>query len=58
MKYCPDLTTVLWEKAILRGRGDYQRVVLNECIKEKCVAYKDGICLKYQNTVCEQEEVK
>ena len=54
MKYCPELTTIQWQKAMLRGNGDYQTVVLNECIREKCIAYKDGFCVKYQNSVTEE----
>ena len=35
------------------GNGDYQRIQLNECIKEQCAAYceKDGKCHKYMNDV-------
>ena len=39
------------------GHGDYQRIQLNECIKEQCAAYcdDDGKCHKYMNDV-EMEE--
>ena len=35
------------------GNGDYQRIQLNECIKDQCVAYgkEDGKCHKYMNEV-------
>lgn len=57
LKFCPDLTQVVWEKAMMAGHGDYQRIQLNECIKEQCAAYceKDGKCKKYMNDV-EMEE--
>lgn len=57
LKFCPDLTQVVWEKAMMVGHGDYQRIQLNECIKEQCAAYceKDGKCKKYMNDV-EMEE--
>lgn len=50
-KYCPDLTTIQWNQAMLRGRGDFQSVNLNECIGELCVAYNEGICEKYKVAV-------
>ena len=53
LKFCPDLTQVVWEKAMMVGNGGYQRIQLNECIKEQCVAYcrEDGKCHKYMNEV-------
>lgn len=54
MKICPDLTTIRWEQSILRGRGDYQAITLNECISEKCAAYKEGNCMKYNTRVKER----
>ena len=44
---------LIWEKAMLAGNGDFQRIQLNECIKEQCVAYckEDGKCHKYMNEV-------
>ena len=36
---------------MLIGNGDFVRPVLHPCIKEKCVAYKDGKCMKYDNEV-------
>lgn len=51
LKFCPDLTQVIWEKAMLVGNGDFQRIQLNECIKEKCAAYCNGKCRKYMNDV-------
>jgi hypothetical protein len=38
-------------KAMMVGHGDFVRPVLNSCIKKKCVAYKDGKCMKYDNEV-------
>ena len=40
--FCPDLTGKEEIKAMLIGNGDFVRPVLHPCIKEKCVAYKDG----------------
>lgn len=53
VKFCPDLTQVIWQKAMLAGNGDFQRIQLNECIKEQCAAYckEDGKCHKYMNEV-------
>lgn len=56
IKFCPDLTTYEEVKAVLIGRGDFTRPVLHACIKEKCVAYKNGRCLKYNNDI-EKEEI-
>lgn len=49
--FCPDLVGKEEVKAIYKGHGDFIRPVLNSCIKEKCVAYKDGYCKKYHNKV-------
>lgn len=49
--FCPDLTGKEEIKAMLIGNGDFVRPVLHPCIKEKCVAYKDGKCMKYNNEV-------
>ncbi|MCR0567420.1 hypothetical protein MKC54_05195 [[Clostridium] innocuum] len=50
-KYCPDLTAHKTVKAMLIGTGDFTQPVLHSCIKNKCVAHKDGKCMKYDNTV-------
>ena len=49
--FCPDLTGKEEVKAMFIGNGDFVRPVLNPCIKEGCVAYKDGKCMKYDNEV-------
>lgn len=49
--FCPDLTGKEEVKAMIIGNGDFVRTVLNPCIKERCVAYKDGKCMKYDNEV-------
>lgn len=54
--FCPDLTGKEEVKAMLIGNGDFVRPVLNPCIKEKCVAYKDGKCMKYNNEVERENE--
>lgn len=51
IKYCPDLTGYEEVKAAFVGHGDFTRPILRECIKEECVAYKDGYCKKYHNKV-------
>ena len=45
--FCPDLTGKEEVKAMFIGNGDFVRPVLHPCIKEKCIAYKDGKCMKY-----------
>ena len=52
--FCPDLVGKEEVKAMLVGNGDFVRPVLHPCIKEKCVAYKDGKCMKYDNEVEER----
>ena len=54
--YCPDLTGYEEIKAIAIGQGDFVRPVLNSCIKEKCAAYKNGRCKKYDTKVEITEE--
>ncbi len=55
--FCPDLVGKEEVKAVMVGRGDFIRPVLNPCIKEKCVAYRDGFCRKYhQNVEVEENE--
>lgn len=54
--FCPDLTGKEKVKAMLVGHGDFVRAVPNPCIKEKCVAYKDGYCRKYHQNVEVEDE--
>lgn len=49
--FCPDLVGKEEVKAVFVGQGDFVRPVFNPCIKDKCAAYKDGYCNKYQNNV-------
>lgn len=49
--FCPDLTCKEEVKGMVIGQGDFTRPILNACIKDKCVAYKDGECRKYNNKV-------
>lgn len=51
IKYCPDLTSHETVQAVLIGTGDFTRPVLHPCIENKCAAYKNGKCMKYDNTV-------
>lgn len=54
--FCPDLTCKEEVKAMTIGNGDFTRPVLHACLKSKCVAYKDGRCVKYDNEVEKEEE--
>ena len=54
--FCPDLTGKEEVKAAFVGHGDFVRPVLNQCIKEKCVAYRDGFCRKYHQNVEVKDE--
>lgn len=56
IKFCPDLTSHEEVKAVLIGHGDFTRPVLHACLQHDCVAYANGRCLKYNNTV--KKEVK
>lgn len=49
--FCPDLTCKEEVKAIAIGQGDFTRPVLHACLKDQCVAYKNGRCVKYDNKV-------
>ena len=54
--FCPDLTCKEEVKAMTIGNGDFTRPVLHACLKSKCVAYKDGRCVKYDNEVEKEME--
>lgn len=49
--FCQDLTCKEEVKAMVIGNGDFTRPVLHACLRDKCVAYKDGRCAKYDNEV-------
>ena len=49
IKICPDLTSKEEVVPMTIGRGTFTRPVLHECLQNKCVAYKFGKCLKYDN---------
>ncbi len=51
VKFCPDLVTREERKAIAIGSGDIVISYFERCLQNKCVAYKDGKCLKYKETV-------
>ena len=51
VKFCPDLVTREERKAIAIGSGDIVISYFEHCLQNKCVAYKDGKCLKYKETV-------
>lgn len=49
IKFCPDLTSKEEVVPMMIGTGTFTRPVLHECLQNKCVAYKFGKCLKYDN---------
>lgn len=49
IKFCPDLTSKEEVVPIMIGTGTFTRPVLHKCLQNKCVAYKFGKCLKYDN---------
>lgn len=49
IKFCPDLTSKEEVVPITIGTGTFTRPVLHKCLQNKCVAYKFGECLKYDN---------
>lgn len=49
IKFCPDLTSKEEVVPMMVGQGTFTRPVLHECLQNKCVAYKFGKCLKYDN---------
>lgn len=57
IKYCPDLTSKEEVVPITVGKGTFTRPVLHECLKNKCVAYKFGKCLKYDNYISYSESL-
>ena len=57
IKFCPDLISKEEVVPMVVGKGTFTRPVLNECLQNKCVAYKFGKCLKYDNyTECGLEK--
>ena len=51
IKYCPDLTGFEIRESYLRGGRTNKTVILNHCLKDACVAYKNGKCIKYNSNV-------
>lgn len=49
IKFCPDLTSTEEVVPIAVGIGAFTRPVLHVCLQHKCIAYKFGKCLKYDN---------
>lgn len=50
-KVCPLLVGRQEYKANVIGQGDCVMPVINPCLRTKCVAYKDGECARFDNTV-------
>ena len=51
IKYCPDLIRFKIQDSYLVGGGTNKTIILNPCLKDECVAYKNGKCNKYNNNV-------
>ena len=51
IKFCPDLIGKEEVKAVFIGHGDYVVPTFNPRLLEKCAAYKNGVCKKYDNDV-------
>lgn len=49
IKFFPDLTSKEEVVPMVVGRGTFTRPVLHTCLQHKCIAYKFGKCLKYDN---------
>lgn len=58
IKYCPDLISKEEVKSTFIGCGGFTRPVLIACLKDKCVAYKNNKCMKYDNDVEKEVEVE
>ena len=50
IKFCPDLTSKEEVVPMMVGQGTFTKPILHECLQNKCVAYKFGKCLKYDNS--------
>lgn len=46
VKLCPYLPVTEERKAMLRGNNDFIVTYFNPCLKEKCMAYINGECIK------------
>lgn len=51
IKFCPDLTSTEEVVPMMVGQGTFTRPVLHTCLQQKCIAYKFGKCLKYDNYI-------
>lgn len=49
IKFCPDLNSKEEVVSMMIGKGTFTIQVLHKCLQNKCVAYKFGKCLKYDN---------
>lgn len=58
--FCPLLVGQQEYKAVMVGQGDYVVPVLNPCIKDKCVAYRDldDYCEHFKKCVYRESEEK
>lgn len=51
IKFCPDLTSKEEVVPMVVGQGTFTRPILHTCLQHKCVAYRLGKCLKYDNDI-------
>lgn len=61
IKFCPDLTSKEEVVPMVVGQGTFTRPLLHTCLQHKCVAYRLGKCLKYDNDIdthCDSKPMK
>ena len=56
VKMCPDRKVTQVHPALTYVDGDTTIEYFTECLQEKCIAYRDGNCKKYNNHVFYQGE--
>lgn len=49
IKFCPLLPQEKEVVALAVGQGNAKITYFSFCLKEKCVAFKDGYCSKFDN---------
>lgn len=56
-KICPFTFRKETVKAMLRGQGDFERVSVQECLGDGCMAYEDGRCLMFDSKKCADNRI-
>ena len=49
-KMCPLMIGKEEHKAYTYGQGDYTVPIMYPCVGEKCVSYKNGTCMYWENS--------